>query len=443
MSSVTINVMVPSPIVPYVLEWVYNLCPLTSLAKLPATNNLPIMTSSADLPNPDLFVHSGAMSSTGDRIAAVEIKVQNDASAQSTEKKVFIYPWMASKNFDLLWYFAPILVAIAATYLIQTNPNLSTGLLFLFIVNAFGVGPAHQGPTWFFYFDKRNREHWASDNKRIFIYYLAPILVFAASVVMAVYQPGLNYLITAFWGIQHLIQQNFGITLLYHNKNNNEAMPDRNQLQRSLWTPAILFTSIFFFRVLSPSPIGKLFALDLKDMAVISVFAIIGLVAVFDVGRVLVSMRKQVAGGARLNVPAFMFWVVSVIYFVPYILPGQKIETVTLINGTMHWFQYIGLNMILVNQKYAGEDRKHDIPCGAYTLLAMLCIGSTLFFLFYRGIQQDFAVNSLNFKLLMGVYIGLANVHYFQDAFFWRFREKFQRDNILPFLMQARKPAVQ
>lgn len=359
-----------------------------------------------------------------------------------TSEKILVYPWMASRNFDLLWYFAPILVAIAATYLIQYVPYFGTGLLMLFVANAFGVGPAHQGPTWFFYFDKRNRAYWAENKKRIFIYYVAPVMVFVLSILLAVYIPALSLTIMALWGIQHFIQQNFGITLLYHNKNNNEAIPDRDLLLRSLWTPAILFSTMFFYHVLFGPALATVDPKVLSP-AVISaganvIFVLLGLLAIFDVSRVLLSLRKQVAGGARINVPAFMFWVVSVLYFVPYVLPGQKLETVNLINGTMHWFQYIGLNMILIEQKYAGEERKRDIPCGAFLLMAILCIGSTLFFLLDRGVQQTFPIDSFNWRVLMGVYIGLANVHYYQDAFFWKFREKFQRDSIMPFLMQAR-----
>jgi hypothetical protein len=368
--------------------------------------------------------------------------------APEPKRSMFCYPWMAGRNFDLLWYFAPIFVAIAASYLIRANPAWGTGLLFLFVANAFGVGPAHQGPTWFFYFDKRNREHWSQDRMRVLLYYFAPALVFVVSIVLALYVPWLSLLVTTLWGIQHFVQQNFGITLLYHNKNNNEAIPERNLLLRSLWTPAIFFIAIFFHHVwTTPSALSgsgasaatiAAKAAPPMDAWVIGVFAILGVVALYDVSRVLLHLRAQVGSGARINVPAFMFWAVSVLYYVPYLLPGQTLATVSVIPGTMHWFQYIGLNMILIKQKYGESERESDIPCGATKLMVVLCVGSTLFFLLSRGIQQDFAVDSFNWRLLLGVYFGLANVHYFQDAFFWKFREKFQRESIMPFLMKAR-----
>lgn len=348
---------------------------------------------------------------------------------------VFCFPWMASRNFDVLWYFAPIFVAIAATYLLQTVPAAATGLLMLFIVNAFGVGPAHQGPTWFFYFDKRNREYWSADKKRAFLYYVAPALVFVATVGIYIVQPIVGFLISTVWGLQHFVQQNFGMTLLYHNKNNNEALPTRNLLLRSLWTPSILFVSFFFYRQMVPGPMAAWGYV---------IFSILSLVALYDVGRYAMDLRRQVIAGARLNVPAAMFWLVAVLYYVPFTFPWQRIEIVYLIPGTMHWFQYIGLNLILVKEKYGTEERKNDIPCGAWLLTAILCIGSTLFFLLNLGVQQEgllhgYEKGSLLFQTLLGVYVGLSNVHYFQDAFFWRFREKFQRESIMPYLMQARK----
>lgn len=360
---------------------------------------------------------------------------------------MFVYPWMASRNFDMFWFFCPILVAIAASVLIQQFPSMGTGILFLLLINAFGVGPAHQGPTWFFYFDKKNREHWTADSKRIFFYFVAPVLVFVGSVLMQVYLPFIGFLVTTAWSVQHFVQQNFGVTLLYHNRSNNEAMPDRELLLRSLWSPAIFFTAVFFVTWFNnPSPItavagGMLAPLPppkALPIAMMGVLAGLGGLALFDVTRYILDMRRQGANGARINVPAFMFWAASALYFVPFVMPGQRIETLWLIPGTMHWFQYIGLNVILVKEKYKDPNRRADIPCGALVLMALLCIGSALFFVANRAYALNFDINSEQFRLLIGVYFGLANVHYYQDAFFWRFREKFQRESIMPYLLQAR-----
>jgi succinate dehydrogenase hydrophobic anchor subunit len=112
---------------------------------------------------------------------------------------------MASREFDLLWFFAPLLLAFAASILLQLPAAASPSLLFLFIVNAFGIGPMHQGPTWFFYFDKKNSQYWAQDPKRLALYYVAPVLVGIVTVFLAVTTPWLGVTITT---LGALVQQN-------------------------------------------------------------------------------------------------------------------------------------------------------------------------------------------------------------------------------------------
>jgi len=379
--------------------------------------------------------------------AAAKSREPQEPKSDNRVGQLFVYPWMASRNFDLFWFFGPILVALAASVLIQKFPAMGTGILFLLLINAFGVGPAHQGPTWFFYFDKKNREHWTADNKRLFFYFAAPLLVFIASIVLSVYTPAIGFLITTAWSVQHFVQQNFGVTLLYHNKNNNEALPDRNLLLRSLWSPAVFFTAMFFLSYFNnPSTIaattgGLMPPLPApKPLETWMVGMLIGLggLALYDVGRYALDMRRQVAQGARINVPALMFWVASALYFVPFVIPGQRIETLWLIPGTMHWFQYIGLNVILVKEKYKDPERRADLPCGAMALMVVLCIATALFFTINRAYALNFSMDSEQYRFFLGIYFGLANVHYYQDAFFWRFREKFQRESIMPYLLQAR-----
>ncbi|MFA6555845.1 MAG: hypothetical protein WCT03_05425, partial [Candidatus Obscuribacterales bacterium] len=312
----------------------------------------------------------------------------------------------------------------------QLPAAASPSLLFLFIVNAFGIGPMHQGPTWFFYFDKKNSQYWAQDPKRVALYYVAPLLVGAISAYLAVTTPWLGLTVTTLWGVQHFVQQNLGIVLLYHNKNANEALPNRDLLSRSLWTPSIFFVSVFFYR--------QLFA-GVESYWAMAAFAALALLALFDIARYLNNILKQVSAGASLNVPAFIFWLTSVLYFIPFVWPGQRVETAFLIPGTMHWCQYIGLNLILVRYKYQDEKRKFDIPFNAQALMAVLCFGSLGIYMATHAIRLDFSPNSFNFKFMLGLSVAMSNIHYFQDAFFWRFREQFQRDSIMPYLLQARQ----
>lgn len=70
--------------------------------------------------------------------------------------------------------------------------------------------------------------------------------------------------------------------------------------------------------------------------------------------------------------------------------------------------------------------------------MTILCVGSLGIYLITHAARLDFSPGSFYFKLLMGCSIAMSNIHYFQDAFFWRFREQFQRDSIMPYLLQGR-----
>lgn len=340
---------------------------------------------------------------------------------------------MVSRQFDVLWFFAPLAVAAVATLLLQQPGFMAPGLLSLFIVNAFGIGPMHQGPTWFFYFDKRNLDYWAQDRGRVMVYYVGPLIVTVVSVALAVWIPWLGLAITTLWGIQHFVQQNLGMVTLYQNKNANEAVAPRQLLSRSLWTPAIYFVSIFFYRILAPAQ---------ENVWATFAFTALGLLALVDVLRYLLDLRRQVLAGAVINLPALCFWAISILYFLPFAWPGQRIETAFLIPGTMHWCQYIGLNLILIKQKYKEGERRADIPCNASLLMALVCFVCFFAFFTTHSIKFEFASGSMPFRFFLGLAVGMSNVHYYQDAFFWRFREQYQRDSILPFLLKDRKTAV-
>lgn len=333
---------------------------------------------------------------------------------------------MFGRAYDLAFFFCPIVLAFTCFALVQNN-LITQGVMFMVVVNAFGIGPMHQGPTWFFYLDKKNRAHWMENWQRGLIYFAGPPLVFGLSVLGGLYAPGINFLITTLWGIQHFVQQNFGILMLYHNKGTNEALPPRNLMLRSLWAPAFFFSAVWFWKMIFKSP---------QQWPVYAVLAAIGVWALFEVFVYLKELRRQMQAGAKINVPALLFWALSVIYFSPFALFNVDESTGWVLPGTMHWVQYIALNWMLVRFKYV-EERKEDLPPGNPVFLLLLV--SLFFFGLWLLMAYAKYANPSQTQLMIGMLVGMSNVHYFQDAFLWRFREKFQRESIMPYLLKARK----
>ena len=333
------------------------------------------------------------------------------------------FAWMFGRNNDLLFYFAPILLALGLYAAVQNN-IVRAGLLFLIVANGLGLNQFHLGPSWYFYFDKKNLEHWRSDKGRAMLFFGGPIIILTVCTLLGAVQPGILFLLTTLWGIQHFIQQNFGILILYHNPNSGEAIASRTLQSRSLWSASVFFSIFYFEKLVFKGGGIAIFA---------AVAAVLALVAIFYCALYLKDLMGQVKQGASLNVPALLFWFMGVVYFAPFALADYNETTAFIIPGVMHWSQYMFLNYMLVKYKYQGEESK-QLPMAPMLLFFGLAV--LVFVLSFS--LQNVRLSGTFVNPIVGFLLGLSNVHYFQDAFLWRFREQFQRQSILPYLKQAR-----
>ena len=345
------------------------------------------------------------------------------------------YPWMFGRNYDLLFFFLPALLGIAFFSLWRYTSLGTSAIWTILLLEAFGAGAFHWGPTWFAYFDKKNRDYWKTQPVKMAVFYFGPPVLLAVSILGNVFYPWLITLFTMIWALQHLIQQNVGILLLYHNQGRGEAIVDRPTEMRSQQVPAIFFASIFYWRYFFGAPKNAL-------CAFIGGVLLVG--AAYYVGKYIYVFCKQVKDGATINVPALMFWALSVLAFLPFAFFGKQFDDSFLIPVTMHWFQYIGLNYMLVRNKYAAGDSSEEnrINLPKFSPLALFFItcgmGVLTLAIIKATVHMD-GVSPLMTQIIAGVYLGVANTHYLLDAFLWRFREEHARKTILPFLLTQRK----
>lgn len=356
---------------------------------------------------------------------------------------------------DLFFFFLSALLGLGVFAITQSTLSAKSLILAALIPTAFGLGPFHQGPTWFMYFDSKNREYYGSTQKQRWIYFFAPPLIVLASVLSFVYFKPLVLAVWFVWSIQHLVQQNVGILLLYHNHRENEAIVERKHEVLTLQVPAVLFTLLFVRRVLMNNQSNIWFDSLLLALAGYTVFLLIGY---------LIRLRKGMSEGKTLNMPAMGFWALSVVSLSPMAVLGRDFGEAAIAPLTWHWFQYIGLNWKLMRKKYvandsletdknssaattttaATEDKRLE-SCSANlpgsSPLALFLIVCFSLVVINIGLSVWSRVPGLNdhFKdALLGLLIGLVNAHYFVDAFVWRFREPFQRTTILPYLKDSR-----
>lgn len=355
---------------------------------------------------------------------------------ENPQVRTLTFPWMFGQKIDLLFFFLPVPLGITLFVLSQASAISSSSIWLFLVLDAFGAGPFHFGPTWFAYFDRKNREYWKSMRRTQLIFFLGPPLLILTVTLGHLYADWVIQIPIMIWAIQHLVQQNVGILLLYHNQGKGEAIVNRQLEMKSQQLPAILFSLIFFYRVFLHSPEG---------IAWTVFFAGVSLWAVHPVAEYIIDMWKQVRAGAYVNVPALAFWIVSVICMVPFAFLGKSFSEGWIIPVTVHWFQYIGLNYALVKNKYAsGEPQVGDLPRVAPLLLFLItCAGFLLAWatIWFLG-NMVFAATDFVTRLLTGIWLGVICCHYFLDAFLWRFREPFARQTILPYLLRHRQPAV-
>ncbi|MBS1953673.1 MAG: hypothetical protein JST89_05800 [Cyanobacteria bacterium SZAS-4] len=336
-------------------------------------------------------------------------------------------PWLSSARTDVAFFFAPALIATILTSLFRHDAVVNSPFLLFLILQGFALGPFHQGLTWFQYFDKANLQQY-SHSQNLFWAFVAPILVVVFSTLTYWFSPPLLLFVYVVWTIQHIAKQNIGILLLYHNQARNEAIVPRDIEARSIETSAALFSFLFLN--------GFIAQTGWVAVAVHLLIAFLSIELIWLTVRFAMNLKRQVSvDGKSLNAPALVFWTLSCLAFIPFALAkdyGQGLFVALI----MHWFQYVGLNAMLVRRKYSVESNKR-LLIGGKPLLLFAGVG-ILFALVSMPVQA-FAINPVNpnnwtLRILVGFVYGLTLSHYFLDAFIWRFREPFNRAAILSYL---------
>ncbi len=230
------------------------------------------------------------------------------------------------------------------------------------------------------------------------------------------------------WSVQHLCQQNVGLLLLYHNHGQNEAIVNRSLEVKSLQIAAVFFTLLFAQRI---------FLMEIAQSIYWRVLLLIIGIAFFTF--ILLYLRElvvQLRRGAYLNVSAFLFWCLGIYFFIPFAFLGKSYGDAILIANIMHWAQYIGIMYVLMKRKYQGT-RLSDLPVQQPILLFFL-FGIAMIALldFSRALPTNAFMQNHPYLSAgaMAFVLGMGMVHYYQDAFMWRFREPYYRETVLSYL---------
>ncbi len=124
-----------------------------------------------------------------------------------------------------------------------------------------------------------------------------------------------------------------------------------------------------------------------------------------------------------MSVPALLFWAVFVLAWVPAAFVTNFFNAF-LLPLTIHWFQFIGFNSVLVERK--AEADRNSLPESTKPAFPPVAALQTICFTYMTlFIVIDLACHS-NLTVIMkviglGVLAELAMCHYMLDTFIWRF----------------------
>lgn len=339
------------------------------------------------------------------------------------------FSWLFGRNIDLGLFYAPIILAFAAVSL-SHDPAINQSLFLTFLfAHGFGLGPFHIGITYFHYLDRRNlRAYMKPEN--ITHAFLLPALSFIVTVPLFCCAPSLLAILTIWVSMHHTTQQNIGFLMLYQNHDKNEIAVDRQTTFMSLHAVTLLFGMVFFHNCIRKGP--------LVACAIDWGMAISGIIAAAFVYRYLAAMFKQYKVGRDLNVPAVAFWLLSAMFYVPFLIYGKNISQGMAIGTFVHLFQYIGLNFILAKRKYSRDENAEQLLVPLKPLMLLAVCG--LAWLALNAILFAFAESmrgGLGCPILMGLITGVGVQHFVQDTYIWKLRFRHNREAILPYLKPA------
>lgn len=348
-------------------------------------------------------------------------------SAVWHKKSNLKFPWLLGYENDLLYLLGPNLIAFAFYFYAFFNPAFMDAAAPL-ITFTYAGNVIHQAATWFHYLDRRNRGYYTNTARQRFKFIFAPILIVALSILGGFLYAPIVALIYILWSMPHFVQQNAGILLLYHDAKSGEAIVDRKLEVKTQQLSGLFFILLAWYRLM-------LIQTPAASISLV-VIAVVFLLLTVSCTAYTWALFSQVRKGASLNLPALLFWFISITFFIPFGYIGSNDFAVSfMIPSLLHWWQYIGLNFVMLKRKYDPEQATNlvwskPVPLfvGFAALILLIQFGSYLF-LHFQFPQKEYA------KVWNSAFLGLGMVHYLLDGFIWKFREPFNRQSMLPYLV--------
>ena len=340
--------------------------------------------------------------------------------------------WVVSKPFDLIFFLTPTLLSAGFLCAMTLFPQ-SVFFLTVFLWLAFAQ--SHFGSTWAVYFDRVNRDYYRQHK---FTFYVMPVLLFTGALVLGYYQPAILFFLVPVASFYHVTKQSIGILQLYRIRNKEFSL-----LERKVET-LILFAWGLFFTGCGVTSID-LFNPYLKNFlpVVLAGLALLFTAAAAGTAFILFHLYKRSENSIQKNI----FLLVSILLYSPYLYtPGiinrtNLFEIATLTSLIPHYMQYVGLVWLINRNKYK-PGTKYAEGNGFLSSVSQDFKKIGLWIFGYGAVMTllywfpPAAGNKLP-VFLRNIVLASLVIHFYIDAFIWRFRNPFIKETVLPFIRPA------
>tara|TARA_E500000331_G_scaffold172879_1_gene167156 strand:+ start:858 stop:1817 length:960 start_codon:yes stop_codon:yes gene_type:complete len=301
-----------------------------------------------------------------------------------------------SRFFEINFILFPIWITFFYFFAKSLLPFSDEIIFFIFL---FILGESHFASTYLFYFDKSNHK-WIKNNSYKML--VIPIMLASIYVIIGFNHLYLALLIGAVMSAIHVTRQSIGIQRLY--------TTGRNVFfEYNTYFFSFLFIGIGFFRFYYNEIINKFnLPLPYYDENYNKFFIFILLI-----GLIIALLEKT-------NYKKILTNLTGVLIYSPYLFVNNIFDAIIIGVGA-HWCQYVAINYkVYFYEMHLSKSNLKSIFL-IFVIIYALCMS-------LLGYKTHFIENFNNLLLL----IPLTGqfLHYYIDAFIWKFSDEHIRNNI-------------
>lgn len=327
---------------------------------------------------------------------------------------------VVSTWYDLLFLCFPVWIPIVFYTLFLKFPE-QIGTVFL--VGLLLLGETHFGATWLFFADPNNKNYM---NRKPVALLVIPAFIIAVTIlVFFLISPGAAIVMASAASAFHVTRQSIGINKMFGIKNNRMVAFSNYAIYAfSAWFIGIGFLRFFVDFI----PVGQY----LEAVALGSGISIaLALLFLFT--------RKE---SSDLSLMFHLSTITGILIYAPYSFVPRP-EYAMVMGVGMHWMQYVALVMPIYLRK-----SKLDVSIRQAPLSCLLMKSGTLlgvFLLIYAVImvllrQNGVGFNTFQFSSLIIIPLTLQMLHFYYDAFIWRFSDPHIRKEVGTYVFAVSPP---